>query len=50
MRGQGTFYDPRLNNATQFPIAAREGFGNIRHQPDFVTSNLASLHFYLKSL
>ncbi|HTL16563.1 MAG TPA: hypothetical protein VL793_04960, partial [Patescibacteria group bacterium] len=46
MHGQGIFYDPRLNNAAQFPIAARVGFGNIRHEPDLVTSNLAALHFY----
>jgi hypothetical protein len=46
MHGQGIFYDPRLSNATQFPIAARAGFGNIRHEPDLVTSNLAALHFY----
>jgi len=30
MHGQGTFYDPRLDNAEQFPIAAREGFGHLR--------------------
>ncbi len=50
MHGQGTFYDPRLNNAAQFPIAARAGFGNFRHQPDLVTSNLAALHFYQLAL
>ena len=50
MHGQGTFYDPRLNNAAQFPIAARAGFGNIRNNPDLVTSNLASLHFYQLAL
>jgi mono/diheme cytochrome c family protein len=50
MHGQGTFFDPRLNNAAQFPIAARAGFGNIRNQPDLVTSNLASLHFYQLAL
>jgi mono/diheme cytochrome c family protein len=46
MHGQGTFYDPRLNNAAQFPIAAREGFGNVRNTPDLITSKLAALHFY----
>ena len=50
MHGKGTFYDPRLNNAEQFPIAARAGFGNVRNQPDLVTSNLASLHFYQLAL
>jgi hypothetical protein len=38
MHGQGTFYDPRLDNAEQFPIAAREGFGHIRNTPDLITS------------
>jgi hypothetical protein len=46
MHGQGIFWDPRLSDAGQFPIAARAGFANIRHQPDLVTSNLAALHFY----
>src|SRR5215213_5378355 len=46
MHGSGTFYDPRLNDATQFPIAAREGFGNLRNTPDLITAKLAALHFY----
>jgi len=46
MHGQGTFYDPRLDNAQQFPIAARERFGHVRNQPDLITSKLAALHFY----
>jgi hypothetical protein len=28
MHGKGNFFDPRLNDATQFPIAAQNGFGN----------------------
>jgi hypothetical protein len=46
MHGQGTFYDPRLDDKKQFPIAAREGFGHIRNFPDLITSKLAALHFY----
>jgi hypothetical protein len=46
MHGQGTFYDPRLNDPVQFPIAAREGFGNVRNTPDLITAKLAALHFY----
>ena len=46
MHGQGTFYDPRLNNAEKFPIAAKNGFGNIRSTPDLITPKLAGLHFY----
>jgi hypothetical protein len=50
MHGQGTFYDPRLDDAAQFPIAAREGFGNTRHSPDLVTAGLPALHFYQLSI
>jgi hypothetical protein len=46
MHGQGTFYDPRLNDAQRFPVAAKAGFGNVRNQPDLVTPKLAALHFY----
>lgn len=46
MHGQGTFYDPRVNDPVKFPIAAREGFGNVRSNPDLITAKLAALHFY----
>jgi hypothetical protein len=46
MHGQGTFYDPRLNDAAQFPVAARAGFGNIRNPVDLVTAKLPALHLY----
>jgi len=46
MHGKGTFYDPRLNDAGQFPIAARAGLGNVRNNPDLITPKLAALHFY----
>jgi hypothetical protein len=46
MHGQGTFFDPRLNDASQFPIAARAGFGDVRNDPDLITPKLAPLHFY----
>jgi hypothetical protein len=46
MHGQGTFYDPRLDDPKQFPIAAREGFGHVKNSPDLITSKLAALHFY----
>src|SRR5262245_61059582 len=49
MHGSGTFFDPRLNNAAQFPVAARAGFANVR-QPDNVTAKLAPLHFYQMSI
>ena len=46
MHGQGTFYDPRLDDAGQFPVAARAGFGNVRNDPDLITPKLAALHVY----
>jgi hypothetical protein len=46
MHGSGTFFDPRLNDAAKFPIAAANGFGDVRNTPDLITSKLAALHFY----
>ena len=46
MHGKGNFSDARLSDASQFPIAARAGFYNIRNEPDLVTAKLAALHFY----
>ena len=46
MHGQGTFFDPRLRDREQFPIAARAGFDNVRHEPDLITPKLAALHVY----
>ncbi|HET9446938.1 MAG TPA: hypothetical protein VFO35_11795 [Steroidobacteraceae bacterium] len=50
MQGSGTFYDPRLNDAAKFPIAAAAGFGDVRKDPDLITSKLAALHVYQLSL
>ena len=46
MHGQGTFYDPRLEDAAKFPIAAANDFGNVRSSPDLVTAKLADLHLF----
>jgi len=46
MHGKGTFFDPRLNDAAQFPVAAAAGFGNLRNTPDLITPKLADLQFY----
>lgn len=48
MHGKGRFFDPRLNDAKKFPIAAKNGFGDIQIKPDddLITSKLAALHFY----
>src|SRR5712675_1939959 len=34
MHGKGNFYDPRLDDTTQFPVAARNKFGHIVVAPD----------------
>ncbi len=49
MHGVGRFFDPRLNNAAKFPIAAANGFGDLPHIPpaqDRITKKLPALHFY----
>jgi hypothetical protein len=46
MHGKGTFYDPRLNDPQQFPVAVKGGFANVKNAPDLVTPKLAALHFY----
>jgi hypothetical protein len=50
MHGKGTFFDPRLNDPNQFPVAARAGFGNVRNTPDFITDKLPALHVYQLTL
>jgi hypothetical protein len=50
MHGNGTFFDPRLDDAERFPVAARAGFGHVRASPDLVTAKLPALHFYQLSL
>ena len=46
MHGKGNFFDPRLNDSVQFPVAAKAGFGNVRNTPDLITPKLAALQFY----
>src|SRR5579864_8345502 len=46
MHGKGTFFDPRLNDAAQFPVAAAAGFGDVRNTLDLITPKLAALQFY----
>jgi hypothetical protein len=46
LSGVGNFYDPRLQNKEQYPVAARAGFGNKRNSTDLVTDKLAALQFY----
>ena len=46
LQGQGNFFDERLMNAEQYPVAAKAGFGNKRSSNDMVTAKLGALHFY----
>jgi hypothetical protein len=50
MHGKGTFFDPRLDDAAKFPIAARNGFGHVSSADDQITAKLAPLHFYQLAL
>ena len=46
LMGQGNFFDARLMDAKQYPVAAKIGFGNKHSDTDHVTSKLAALQFY----
>jgi hypothetical protein len=46
MYGKGTFIDSRLNDAKQYPVAAKAGWGRKRDAVDFITAKLPALHFY----
>ena len=46
MHGKGIFYDPRMNDPVQYPVAVKTGASDTRNDPDLVTSKLAALHFY----
>jgi cytochrome c553 len=46
MHGSGTFFDPRLANASQFPVAAAAGFNDVRSSDDRITGQLGALQFY----
>jgi hypothetical protein len=53
MHGKGRFFDPRLDNPAQFPIAAANGFGDLPHinpDDDRITPKLAALQFYQLAL
>ncbi|MDC3961732.1 hypothetical protein [Polyangium jinanense] len=50
MGGQGIFFDPRLDDADKFPIAAANDFDDVRDPVDRITPKLADLHFYQLAL
>src|SRR4029079_9363666 len=44
MHGIGNFYDPRLDDAEQFPVAAKLQLGHVRHENDQISAALPALH------
>src|SRR2546421_609477 len=50
MQGSGRFYDPRLNDAATFPVAARLVFCNVQGPIDLITGKLPALQFYQLAL
>ncbi len=50
MHGQGTFFDSRLADEEKFPVAARNGFDDVRAEEDLITPLLPALQLYQLSL
>lgn len=52
LRGKGVFFDPRLDDAARFPVAAAfpELYGHKRDSVDLITSKLPALHYYQLSI
>ena len=50
MYGQGNFFDPRLDDAAKYPVAARNKLGHKRAAEDKITAKLPALHAYQLSL
>jgi len=50
MHGSGTFFDARLSDPKQYPVAAASGSWNTRGTPDLVTAKLPALHAYQLAL
>jgi hypothetical protein len=50
MHGKGTFFDPRLDDAARFPVAARARSGHVTSTDDRITPTLAALQVYQLAL
>jgi hypothetical protein len=50
VHGRGRFYDPRLDNAEKYPVAARSKQGHKTDAEDRITAKLPALQFYQLSL
>jgi hypothetical protein len=50
LNGRGNFLDARLDDAQQYPVAARARLGHKQAAQDMITPHLAALHFYQLAL
>jgi hypothetical protein len=50
MHGKGNFFDPRLDDAEKYPVAARTRQGHTENEDDRITGKLPALHVYQLSL
>jgi hypothetical protein len=50
LNGRGNFLDARLDNAQQYPVAAKARFGHKQIGQDMVSAHLGPLHFYQLAL
>jgi len=50
LNGRGNFLDARLDDAQQYPVAAKARLGHKQAAQDMVTPHLAALHFYQLAL
>jgi hypothetical protein len=50
MFGQGVFFDPRLDDASKYPVAARNKRGHKQDAEDKISAKLPALHFYQLAL
>src|SRR5215216_4472017 len=50
MHGRGVFFDPRLDDAEKYPVAARTKQGHKEGKEDRITAKLPALHFYQLAL
>jgi hypothetical protein len=50
MHGQGNFTDARLDDASKFPVAARNHFGHTTSRVDKISGKLPALQFYQLAL
>jgi hypothetical protein len=50
MGGLGSFYDPRLDDAEKYPVAARARMGHVRDAEDLVTAKLPALGVYQSAI